>query len=484
MDVARVSSIIVWGILGVGLLLGAWWAYTILGWGGYWGWDPIENVAFMPWLVLTAFIHSIMAQKRRGMFRMWNVALLNIAFVLAQLGMFINRGGPVVSVHSFAASTLGAIFLSFMIICLIFGFSVFIWRLPSLRSDRPMESFLSREASFLVNNFLLLGVTFATLWGVVFPVLAEFAQGKEISVAAPYFNQVNGPLLLTVLFVMGIGPLLPWRRTAGRSLARHIAIPSLAGLAVVAGMIVSGITSVIAVIAFGVIAFTAVTVLEEWYLGARSRHRSGENWPLAWWRLVNGNRPRHGGYIVHLALLTLSLGVVGTQFFDQRTDIVLRPGESAVIDDYRIEYTGRNSAPPFGPGCTVGRPEHLPGRRKPIRRRSGWIPNRAAKVRGWLPGRRADRRATALARVLHRLQPGFSQGGHSVHLAEDLYVIPSDFLSEDRVLLRISINPLAMWLWIAGPIFVIGTIFALWPQPALERRPPRPAAQSMATRSD
>ena len=483
-DVARVSSIIVWGILGVGLLLGAWWAYTILGWGGYWGWDPIENVAFMPWLVLTAFIHSIMAQKRRGMFRMWNVALLNIAFVLAQLGMFINRGGPVVSVHSFAASTLGAIFLSFMIICLIFGFGVFLWRLPSLKSDRPMESFLSREASFLVNNFLLLGVTFATLWGVVFPVFAEFAQGKEISVAAPYFNRVNGPLLLTVLFVMGIGPLLPWRRTAGRSLARHIAIPSLAGLAVVAGMIAFGISSVIAVIAFGVIAFTAVTVIEEWYLGARSRNRAGENWPLAWWRLVNGNRPRHGGYIVHLALLTLSLGVVGTQFFDQRTDIVLRPGESAVIDDYRVEYVGRNSALRsdriaqwadlniyrVDPGQYADDPDGY--RIEPQKFAAGY----------------PDDDLIGALQPWHGFYTDFNQvsvrAGIRSTLAEDLYVIPSDFLSEDRVLLRISINPLAMWLWIAGPIFVLGTMIALWPQPALEqrRRTMGPTAQTTAAR--
>ncbi len=475
-DVARVSSIIVWGILGVGLLLGAWWAYTILGWGGYWGWDPIENVAFMPWLVLTAFIHSIMAQKRRGMFRMWNVALLNIAFVLAQLGMFINRGGPVVSVHSFAASTLGAIFLSFMILCLVFGFSVFIWRLPSLKSERPIESFLSREASFLVNNFLLLGVTFATLWGVIFPVLAEFTQGKEISVAAPYFNTVNGPMLLTVLFVMGIGPLLPWRRTARRSLTRHLAIPSLAGLAVAAGLFASGISSVIAVIAFGVIAFTTVTVLEEWFLGARSRHRAGENWPAAWWKLVNGNRPRHGGYIVHLALLTLSLGVAGTQFFDQRMDIALRPGESAVIDDYRIEYVNRNSAlrsDRIAQWADLNVYRIDPGVYAEDPAGHQIAPQKFAA------GYAGDDLIGAL-QPWHGFYTDFNQvsvrAGIRSDLTEDLYVIPSDFLTEDRVLLRISINPLAVWLWIAGPIFVIGTIFSLWPQPALERRGRRKVA--------
>ncbi len=469
-DVARVSSIMVWGVLGVGLLLGAWWAYTILGWGGYWSWDPIENVAFMPWLVLTAFIHSIMAQKRRGMFRMWNVALLNIAFVLAQLGMFINRGGPVVSVHSFAASTLGAIFLAFMVLSLLFAFGVFVWRMPSLRSDRAMESFLSREASFLVNNFLLLGVTFITLWGVIFPVLSELTQGREVSVAAPYFNQVNGPLLLTMVFVMGIGPLLPWRRSSVRSLRQRVAVPFAAGLAVVCGLYLSGIRETIAIIAFGVIAFTASSILEEWYRGSAVRHRAGERWPVAWWRLVTGNRPRHGGYVVHLALLMLAVGVAGTQFFDQRLDAALRPGESVILDDYRIEYVGRSGAV---------RQDRI----------AQWAdlkvyridPDTYSEDPGGLmiePGKFVS--GYSSDSLIGTLQPwhGFYTDFNQVSVRagirsnpiEDLYIIPSDFLDDDRVLLRVSINPLAWWLWIAGPVLVLGTMIALWPQPSIERR--------------
>ncbi|MBU80628.1 MAG: hypothetical protein CL724_03980 [Chloroflexi bacterium] len=225
LDAARVSAIVVWAVLSAGLLIGAWWAYTILGWGGYWSWDPIENVAVMPWLVLTAFIHSVMVQKRRGMFRMWNVALLSMAFVLAQFGLFINRGGPVVSVHSFGASTIGGVFLGFMLFSLVFALAVFLWRSPFLKSDRPLESFLSREASFLVNNFLFLGVTFVTLWGLLFPLFSEFANDETVTVSAPWFNQINGPLLLAIVILMGIGPLLPWRRTTMSSAQRWLSIP-------------------------------------------------------------------------------------------------------------------------------------------------------------------------------------------------------------------------------------------------------------------
>lgn len=483
MDVARVSAIVVWGILGTGLLLGAWWAYTILGWGGYWGWDPIENVAFMPWLVLTAFIHSIMVQKRRGMFRMWNVALLNIAFVLAQLGMFINRGGPVVSVHSFAASKLGMIFLSFMLLSLLFSFGVFIWRYPRLKSDRPLESFLSREASFLANNFLLLAVTFATLWGVVFPLAALAAQGESVSVAAPYFNRVNGPLLLTMLFVMGVGPLLPWRKVSGRSLRQWLVWPAAAGVATAAGLGAAGIHKPIAIVAFGVIAFVAAAIFEEWYRGSAARHRSGEAWHTAWWRLVNGNRPRHGGYVVHLAVLTLAAGIVGTQFFDQRTDVALQIGESVVLDNYRIEYVNRGGSE---------RPDRIARwadldvyRIRPEEYEAdpgGWRIYETAGTGLQIPTRKFDTEGRTYPgdRSIGSLQPwhGFFTEFNQVSVRagirstpiEDLYVIPSDFLADGRVLLRVSINPMAWWLWVAGPFFVLGTVVALWPAPAIERR--------------
>lgn len=484
-DVARVSAILGWGVLGGGILLGAWWAYTILGWGGYWSWDPIENVALMPWLVMTAFIHSIMVQKRRGMFRMWNIALLNTAFVLAQLGMFINRGGPVVSVHSFASSTLGLMFLSFMLLSVVFAFGVFLWRLPNLRSDRAMESFMSREASFLINNFLFLAVMAVTLWGVVYPLFSDLARDVSVSVSSPYFDRVNGPVLLGIVLMMGIGPLLPWRKASARSLKQWFVWPTVVGVLTIVVLLVFGVKRPVAIFAFGVVAFVAASILEEWWRGTAARHRGGDNWPTAWWRLVNGNRPRHGGYIVHISILMLALGVIGTNFYQQRTEGALAIGESIVLDNYRIEYVDSGS-------------ENRPDRQAKWAGMSVYdiddadyaVEIAAARAEGSDGFILQDSRARPNDRFITRIEPwhGFYpvfnmasvRSGIRTTPIEDLYVIPRDFLSDGRVSLAVSINPLAWWLWASGPFFIIGTMVALWPQPAVERRPAKAAVLTTA----
>lgn len=479
-DIARIFSIVMWGVLGVGMLLGAWWAYTILGWGGYWSWDPIEDVALMPWLVLTAFIHSIMVQRRRGMFRMWNIVLINVAFVLAQLGMSINRGGSVVSVHSFAESTLGLLFLAFMALSVVFAFVVFIWRYPRLRSERAIESFMSREASFLVNNFLLLVVTSITLWGVIYPVFSNLARDVDVSVAAPYFNRVNGPVLLLLVIVMGVGPLLPWRRTTTRSLRRWLVVPLAAASGTVIGLVAFGIWEFWAVLGFAAVVFAAFAVFEEWWMGARARVRNLNESPLvAWWRLIKGNRPRHGGYIVHLAVLSIGIGVIGTQFFDQRYDAAISFGESLVINNYRIEYVDRRMD---------DRPDRLAQWAKidvyQIDKSQYADEFRNAEKNG-KAGFTVVTDARPGDELVGRLEPSheffrnFNQvsvrSGIRSSPIEDLYVIPRDFLGKEdeedkeRVSLAVSINPLAMWLWIAGPIFLLGTAIALWPHPVLER---------------
>jgi cytochrome c-type biogenesis protein CcmF len=477
-DVARVSAIISWGVLGTGMLLGAWWAYTILGWGGYWAWDPIENVALMPWLVMTAFIHSIMVQKRRGMFRMWNVALLNIAFVLAQLGMFINRGGPVVSVHSFAASTLGVIFLSFMLASLVFAFALFLWRMPQLKSDRAMESFMSREASFLINNFLFLAVMAVTLWGVLYPLFSDFARDVSVSVSAPYFDRANGPVLLGIVIMMGIGPLLPWRKTSARSLKQWFIWPAIVGVITIVILVALGVQRPVAIFSFGVVAFVAAAIGEEWWRGTAARHRSGDNWAMAWWRLVNGNRPRHGGYIVHISILMLGLGIIGTNFYQQRTDGALAVGESLIIDNYRIEYVDNGDS---------SRPDRI----------AQWAEMSVyeidaddysqeiafATAQGSSGFTLKDSQIRENDKLIDTIEPwhGFYidfnmasvRSGIRSTVVEDLYVIPRDFLADGRISLAVSINPLAWWLWASGPFFIIGTMVALWPQPAVERRPAR-----------
>ena len=468
-DVARISAILGWGVLGAGMLLGAWWAYTILGWGGYWAWDPIENVALMPWLVMTAFVHSIMVQKRRGMFRMWNVALLNIAFVLAQLGMFINRGGPVVSVHSFAASALGMIFLGFMLFALVFAFTLFLWRMPHLKSDRAMESFMSREASFLVNNFLFLAVMGITLWGVLFPLFSDLARDVSVSVSAPYFDRANGPVLLGIVVMMGVGPLLPWRKASSRSLKQWFIWPTVIGILTILVLLGLGVKRPVAIFSFGVIAFVALAILEEWARGTVARHRIGGNWATAWWKLVNGNRPRHGGYIVHISILMLGLGIIGTNFYQQRTDGALEIGQSLVIDNYRIEYVDNGSS---------SRPDRIAKWAElsvyNIDVNNYVTEKAAAKAQGSTGFTLDDSTLRPGDRLISQIEPwhGFYldfnmasvRSGIRSTIIEDLYVIPRDFLPDGRVSLAVSINPLAWWLWAAGPIFIIGTMVALWPQ--------------------
>ena len=344
-DPGRTWGIISWVLLGSGLLLGGWWAYTILGWGGYWAWDPVENAGFMPFVALTAFIHSIMVQKRRGMFRMWNIVLINLAFGLALYGMFMNRGGPVPSVHSFGASSLGWVFLMFTGIGVVVPFAIFFSRYGSLKSARNLQSSLSREAAFLVNNLLLLGIAFVTLWGVVYPLISEATRGDVVTVGEPFYNQVNGPLMLALIFLMGVGPLLPWRSASVKTLGKAILGPGLVSIAVVVLLVILGVRKPYAVAAFGLCALVTTGILMEWARGTVSRHRQGDNYALGFLKLIAANRPRYGGYVVHLAVVLLALGVAGSSFYGFQKDIILAPGEREQIGNYELEYLDTDVTP-------------------------------------------------------------------------------------------------------------------------------------------
>ena len=464
-DIGRITTLLSWGILGIGMLLGAWWAYTILGWGGYWSWDPIENVALMPWLALTAFIHSIMVQKRRGMFQIWNIILLNIAFILAQFGTFINRGGPVVSVHSFASSTLGYIFFGFLIFSLIFSFTIFFWRIPKIRSERNMESFLSREASFLINNFLLLCITFITLWGVIYPVFSDVIRDISVTVAAPYFNRTNGPLLILLVLVMGIGPLLNWRKSDPKQLINKIFFPLTISLLIIfILLILIGLEKYLAAIAFGSLSFAIISIFQDWVQNTKIRISSGDNKFFAWWNLINSNRPRHGGYIVHISIIMIGMGVIGTNFFDQRTDQAIFLEESIVLDNYRIEYIDliENTKPDrITSSAYMNIYKINPSEYEEYYEEESNVYKIPKNISGI-----NDKKIGNII-LKHEFFPNFNQisvrSGILSTPIEDLYVIPRDFLEDGRIGLAVSINPLASWLWISGPFFIFGTIFALWP---------------------
>ena len=445
-DVGRLWGMLSWLIMTAGLMLGAWWAYTILGWGGYWAWDPVENSALMPWLAMTAFVHSIMVQKRRGMFRMWNIVLIVVAFTLAQMGMFINRGGPVPSVHSFAQSAMGWIFLSFMVGTLALSMAAFVWRMDTLRSRERLDSLLSRESAFLVQNVLFLLVAFVTLWGTVFPVFSEAAQGTTVTVGRPFFDRVNGPLMLALIALMGVGPLLPWRRATPRILFAVTRVPVGAGLLTAAVLAVSGMRDPVALLAFAVCGAATAGILHEWARGTRSRHVRGEAYPVAFGRLLLANRPRYGGYIVHIGIVLLAAGAVGSSFFGVQRDIALRPGEEASFGGYTFRYLGHDVS-------------LHPDRRE-----------ESADVE-----LRAGDRYIGVMRAFRAVYPDFNiastRGAIRSTPVEDFYIVPSEFGEDGQAVFRVMVNPMVWWMWASGPVLVLGVLFALSPQ-----RQPSPAA--------
>ena len=445
-DLGRLWGMVSWLVLTLGLLLGSWWAYTILGWGGYWAWDPVENSALMPWLAMTAFVHSIMVQKRRGMFRMWNMALIITAFTMAQMGMFINRGGPVPSVHSFAQSTMGWLFLAFMVGTLLVSIAVFLWRYDSLRSRAQLESFVSRESAFLGQNILFLAVAFVTLWGTIFPVFSEAADDTVITVGRPFFDRVNGPILLCIIILMGIGPLLPWRRSTTASLIRALRAPVIVALLTIVALLIVGIRQPFALVGFGAVALALGGILTEWYRGTRSRHRRGEAYPIAFLNLLSGNRPRYGGYIVHIGIAMLAVGITASSFFSAQRDIAMKPGDVASFGDYTFRYVGATHT---------------------------MHPDRAESIAAFdvWKGEQLTGRMEAFRAFYPTFRIASTKGAIRSTPIEDFYIVPSEFGADDQAVFRVLINPMVWWMWASGPIMVLGILVGLW-----HTRQPAPAA--------
>lgn len=371
---------------------------------------------------------------------MWNVVLINMSFGLALYGMFMNRGGSVPSVHSFGSSSLGWVFLIFLGIGILVPFAIFFWRYPLLKSAQNLDSMLSREAAFLVNNLLLLAIAFVTLWGTVYPLISKLFSGVELTVARPFYDQVNGPLMLGLIFLMGVGPLLPWRRATPASVRKALMPPGIAAGATVLFLLAMGVRQEYALIAFGLAAAVTAGIFVEWYRGSRSRKRSsGEIYPLAFLRLIGANRPRYGGYIVHLSIVMVALGIVGTTFFSTQKDVIMAPGDRVVVDDYEIRYIGTTEIPKSNRTDFVSIVEVY---------RDGNLLDTIKPNRSFYPSFNM-----ASTRAAIRSTP-----------VEDLFVVPSENLENGSVGFRILINPLIWWMWVAGPVMVLGTVVSLWPQ--------------------
>jgi cytochrome c-type biogenesis protein CcmF len=445
---SRKWSLLYWTFLSIGLLLGARWAYLELGWGGYWAWDPVENAAFMPWLTGTAFLHSVMIQEKKGMLKKWNMALLIITFFLALFGTFITRSGIISSVHSFAQSDIGPYFLAFIGFVLIFSFAVFILRLDQLKSENRFDSILSRESAFLFNNLIFLGAAFSVFLGTIFPIITEAIRGEKILVGPPYFNRVNVPMGLILILLMGIGPLISWRRASRENLMKNFLYPAILGIFTAIILFIIGVKDSAALISFGLCAFVLGTVFTEFYRGIRVRSKRGENYLVALFNLISKNRRRYGGYIVHIGVVLIVIGITASSAFVTQKEATLRRGESMSIGKYTLRFGDVHQYTTEAKHVTSARLTVYNSERKV----AVMVPEKNVYR---YEGNREINQETEVA-----LRSTFK---------DDLYVILTDFHDDGSASFRVLINPMVSWIWAGGVVLVLGAVIAMWPS-ARERR--------------
>src|SRR6266513_2811771 len=445
----RKWTLLSWLFLSIGICLGMWWAYVELGWGGYWAWDPVENASLLPWLTMTAFLHSVMIQEKRGMLKKWNLALIIGSWLLSIFGTFITRSGVISSVHSFTQSSVGYFFLAFLIVRGTASFALYANRLPLLAAEAQLESMVSREASFLFNNLLFIGIAFSVLWGTLFPIVSELVQGTKITVGPPFFNQVNIPLGLALLALTGIGPLIAWRRASVPNLQRQFAVPGTAGGFTLLILLVAGMREFGALIAIGIAGFVTATVIQEFARGARARHRQyGDPIPLAVLHLIGRNRRRYGGYIVHIGIMLLFVAFAGMAFKTE-TEATLRPGESVTLKSpYGYTYTFTH----------LGVSQYNALNREVT----------AALVAVQRDGRPIGRLRTEKRQHVDALgRPTFepsTEVGIMSNAREDLYAVLAGLVNgTEQAVFRFTINPLVWWVWVGGGVLVVGGLIVLWP---------------------
>ena len=449
-------ALVAWGILGIGLLLGAWWAYHVLGWGGYWGWDPVENVALLPWLVATAFIHSIIVQERRGMLKVWNMSLIVGGYILAVFATFTVRSGLIQSVHTFATSSIGTYFLSYLAIVIVVSIGLLAYRVKGLRAERAIESVVSRESGFLLNNLLFTALAFAIFWGTIFPLFSEVFGSTKLTVGPPFYNQVAGPIMLARLILMGVGPLLAWRHTSWRPLLRSMrwSLMAAAVALVIFGVV---LRNTLPVIALAAVVFTVGTIIAEYVRGARVRHRSiGERYVTAIPSLLRKNNRRYGGYIVHLAMAVLAIGIIGTHFFQTERQFTMKPGDSATISNYTITYNGLRD--------TTTKEGDVVAALLDVSQ-NGKLKTQIESKRFFYTG--------------YENQPTARMGIKSVGL-NDIYVVLDRWENDQTASIRVYINPLANWIWWGGYVFVFGLFTLLWPAARPERQRVRSTVKKAA----
>jgi cytochrome c-type biogenesis protein CcmF len=496
----RRFTLIAWTFLGTGIMLGALWSYTELGWGGYWAWDPVENASLMPWLVGTAFLHSIMVQEKRGMLKIWNFSLVCATFALALLGTFLVRSGILNSIHAFGASTIGVQMLVFIGCVVALSAGLIIARLPDLRSEARLDSLLSREAFFLLNNLVLVGLCLVIMWGTFFPLISEAITGTQSSVGPPWFDRLATPLAIVLVLLTGIGPLLAWRRVTPGALGRMLRGPVAFTLVALVALVVltDATNSVPSLLMFTFVAFVLAAVAQEFFRGARARRvMTGESWPRALARLTGRNRRRYGGFLVHSGIAVLFLGVAASSAFIQQRDVRLSPGQTVKVGDYKVTYdraTARLGGDSAGTGAPIslGAVMHVsrggetytlrPSRnyyatadptKGPISRFFEGEANSDVDVRWglrrnvWL-AIRPD--LVSLQKPIARADRQFAKSPSQVQAIVIRTLAELYRQKPPPAAFRAIVSPLVAWIWIGGAIAVFGALLAAWPSPEARLR--------------
>ena len=453
---ARTWALASFLILSVGNFLGAWWAYTVLGWGGYWGWDPVENSAILPLFPMTAFLHSSMVQERRGMLKGWNLTLVLAAFTLAVFGTFNVRSGLVASVHSFAESEVGPYFLVLLGIVALTSIGLLVWRMPLLRADHDFDSFASRETGLILNTYVLIALALVVLGGTLFPVFSELIDGSRITVGPPFFSDTTGPLWVALLGLIALGTILPWRRAAPGTVVRRMQTPLLAIVATIVVLVVFGMRDLFAIVAIAAAVLVIYVTAREFFIGARgARRASGRDWITATTSLFERNRGRYGGYLVHIGVAVIAIAVVGSTVFQTQVRVTVAPGETFEAGGYDVTYGGLRVREPSVNGIS----EEI-----------------VAVVDVAMDGDNV-----ASLRPGQRFFTNF--GGQPVaivaiegSLLRDIYVFMQGWDDDGNAEIQVFLNPLVQWLWIGGAIYTLGGLLAF--APARRTVPAREASEA------
>jgi len=435
-------TLIAWLFLSLGLLLGGRWAYDVLGWGGYWGWDPVEIAAFMPWLTGTAFLHSVIIQEKHGMFKRWNMILIILTYALVIFGTFLTRSGVLSSVHAFAQSSIGPLFFIFITATFAISLLLLFRGWESLESSKTLTSWLSREGFFLLNNLLFMGILVACFWGVIYPLISEIITGQKVTVGPPFYERTTGPQFAALLLLMGIVPLVAWRITTVNRIGHLIWKPTIISLLVPITSMITGILNFAALLSLWLASLVFCVTIYEFYRGAIARSKSsGNSFFISLWSLISRNRRRYGGYIVHLGIVFMAVGIIGVEMFQTETQATLALDERMNLEDYSLVYKDLTEYPAndghFVTKATLAvyKNNKLIGKLEPQRDYY-----HASKQRMTIP----DVYST---------------------LEGDLYVLLIDWkpVGLQQATFKVYLNPLINWLWIGGFLFILGTLVATWP---------------------